>query len=201
MKKLQFAALTICLLSTLSSFAQEKKITVPKVAIAHASNETLFTKGFPDNKSTDSTLVNNGLDSLAIKLAASNKITLIEISNLDSIVSRKTDEDALKAIGADYLVVGTITSLRNHAEVKGFVLVASKTQTAEVTLSVRLIDLSTGFIIHTAEAKGTIEKEGVSFINVKNKVTFDEKLYNEALSVASAQLVDDIVKKCTLKGE
>ncbi|HEY5570033.1 MAG TPA: CsgG/HfaB family protein [Bacteroidales bacterium] len=199
MKKLLFTALTVCLLSTLNSFAQEKKITVPKVAIAHASNETLFTKGFPDNKSTDSTLVNNGLDSLAIKLAASDKITLIKISNLDSILSGKTDEEALKAIGADFLVVGTVTSFSNHVENKGFLLVASKIQTAEVTFSMRLIDLSTGIIIHTAEAKGTIEKEGVSFLNVKGKATFDKRLYNDALSVAVTHLVGDIVKKCTVK--
>ncbi len=199
MKKLQFAALILCLLTTQSSFAQEKTITVPKVAIAHASNETLFTKGFPDNKSADSTLVNNGLDSLAIKLAASDKITLIEISNLDSILSGKTDKEALKAIGADYLVVGTVTSFSYQAENKGFLLVASKIQTAEVTFSMRLIDLSTGFIIHIAEAKGTIEKEGVSFFNVKGKATFDKRLYNDALSVAVSHLVGDIVKKCTVK--
>ncbi len=201
MKKLLFSALTICLLSALNCFAQENITSVPKVAVAHGSNETLFTRGFPDYKDANAVLVNNGLDSLAKKLAASDKIALKEISNIDSIVSGKTDEEALKAIGADYLVVGTITSLSNHAEVKGFVLVASKIQTAEVTLSVRVIDLSTGNIIHTAEAKGTIEKEGVSFLNIKGKVSFDQKLYNEALSVASAHLVNDIIKKCTLKRE
>ncbi|MDD4637887.1 MAG: CsgG/HfaB family protein [Bacteroidales bacterium] len=201
MKKFLFTALTICLLFTQNSLAQEKKISVPKVAIAHGSCETLFTRGFPNYKDTNAVLVNNGLDSLAIKLAASDKIELKVITSLDSIVSGKTDEEALKAVGADYLVVGTITALSNQAEVKGFILVASKIQTAEATLSVRVFDLSTGTIIHTAEAKGKIEKEGVSFINIKGKVSFDQKLYNEALSVASAQLVDGIVKKCTLKRE
>lgn len=201
MNKFLVSAFSICLLFTLNSFAQEKKISVPKVAVAHGSCETLFTRGFPDYKDANAVLVNNGLDSLATKLAASDKIELKVITNLDSIVSGKADEQAIKAIGADYLVVGTITSLSNQAELKGFVLVASKIQTAEVTLSVRVIDLSTGNIIHTAEAKGTIEKEGVSFINIKGKVSFDQRLYNEALSVASAHLVNDIVKKCTLKKE
>ncbi|MDD3161570.1 MAG: CsgG/HfaB family protein [Bacteroidales bacterium] len=199
MKNFLFSALTICLLTATNSFAQDKTIFVPKVAIAHASSETLFTKGFPDYTDENALFVHNGLDSLASKLAASDKIELKKISNLDSIVSGKSDVEALKAVGADYLVVGTITSLSKQAEIKGFLLVASKIQTAEATLSVRVIDLTNGTIIHTAEAKGTIEKEGVSFFNIKGKTSFDQRLYNEALSVASAHLVNDIVKKCTLK--
>ena len=75
----------------------------------------------------------------------------------------------------------------------------TKTQTVEAAVSIRLVDVSTGLIIYSDEAKGSAETSTKSTLGIGGAAGFDATLSDKAISAAIAQLVENIVNKCTDK--
>lgn len=125
-----------------------EKVIKRKVAIGRFSNETQYAKGIFYDKENDP-MGKQALDILSSKLAASGKFLLLERSDLSTLLeeSRKGG-NALSTIGADYMIIGSITEFGRKNVGKSGVFSTSKTQTVEAAVTVRLIDVSTGLIIY-----------------------------------------------------
>ena len=64
-------------------------------------------------------------------------------------------------------------------------------------VSIRLVDVSTGLIIYSDEAKGSAELTTKTTMGVGGKAGYDATLSDKAISEAIGQLVENIINKCT----
>lgn len=200
------------LLMTLSASAQRKtEIAEPttteqqddemvlkrKVAIGRFSNETQYAKGIFYDKENDP-MGKQALDILSAKLAASNKFLLLERNDLNSLMEEcQKGENTAATLGADYMIIGSITEFGRKNTGKNRVFSSEKTQTVEAAVAIRLVDVSTGLIIYSDEAKGTAEITTKTKMGIGGQASYDATLSDKAISEAIGQLVENIINKCT----
>ena len=72
----------------------------------------------------------------------------------------------------------------------------SKTQIVEAGISIRLIDVSTGLIIYSEEAKGQAETSNKTTLGLGKRTDYDSSLSDKAISAAISQLVENIINNC-----
>ena len=206
--------LGVCALLSVCAFAQNKVVQVEsqqsavnndsrvikrKVAVGRFSNETQYAKGAFYDKDNDP-MGKQALDILSARLAATEKFILLERSDLSALLSEvESGGQTMQSVGADYLIIGSITEYgrKNTGEQKVFS--NTKTQTVEAAVSIRLVDVSTGLIIYSDEAKGSAETSTKSTMGIGGVAGFDATLSDKAFSAAISQLVENIVDKCTDK--
>lgn len=172
--------------------AQDKTIK-RKVAIGRFSNETQYAKGLFYDKENDP-MRKQALDILSSKLAASGKFILLEREDLDILVAEAGE--AMNKIGADYIILGSITEFGRKAEGQQKVFSSTKTQTVEAGVSIRLVEAATGLIIYSDEAKGFAETTSKTTLGVGGTAGYDATLSDKAISAALSQLVENIINKC-----
>jgi curli biogenesis system outer membrane secretion channel CsgG len=179
--------------------AQKEEIQVlkRKVAIARFSNETQYAKGIFYDKNNDP-IGKQALDILSTKLASTNKFILLERQDMDKILEEMKigKVDSLKRVGADYLIVGSVTQFgrKNVGDVNAFS--RSKTQTVEAGVSIRLVDVSTGQIIYSEEALGDAETTNKTVLGLGQRTDYDATLSDKAISAAISKLVENIINNC-----
>ena len=175
------------------------KVIKRKVAIGRFSNETQYAKGIFYDKENDP-MGKQALDILSAKLAASGKFLLLERSDLASLLEEaKKSDNGLATIGADYMIIGSITEYGRKNVGKSGVFSTTKSQIVEAAVAVRLVDVSTGLIIYSDEGKGAAELTTRTTMGVGGKADFDATLSDKAISEAIGQLVENIINKCTDK--
>ena len=214
--------LTLSLLFTFVSFSQRKKkrvsdrkqniietvneISEPtdetrtlkrKVAIARFSNETSYAKGLFYDKNNDP-MGKQAVDILSTKLASSGKFILLERQDYQLIKDELNiaDNDGFQEIGADYLIIGSITEFGRKNVGESKVFSRSKTQIVEAGISIRLIDVSTGQIIYSEESKGQAETSNKTTLGLGKRTDYDSSLSDKAISSAISQLVENIINNC-----
>ncbi len=176
---------------------EEGMVLKRKVAIGRFSNETQYAKGIFYDKKNDP-MGKQALDILSTKLAASDKFILLERSDLSSLLEEcQKNGGGSSAIGADYMIIGSITEYGRKNTGQNRVFSSEKTQTVEAAVSIRLVDVSTGLIIYSDEAKGTAELTTKTKMGVGGTASFDATLSDKAISEAIGQLVENIINKCT----
>lgn len=168
-----------------------------KVAIARFSNETQYAKGAFYDKENDP-MGKQASDILAMKLASSGKFLLLERQDADKL-DEEIKLNASKAygkIGADYLIIGSVTEYgrKNVGDVN--LLSRSKKQVVEATVSVRLVDVSTGEIVYSEEAKGESETTSKTVLGLGERTGYDATLDDKAISAAISKLVENIINNC-----
>lgn len=173
--------------------AQEARTIKRKVAIGRFSNETQYAKGVFYDKENDP-MRKQALDILSSKLASSGKFILLEREDLDVLVSEAGAE--MNKIGADYIILGSITEFGRKTEGEQKVFSQSKTQTVEAGVSIRLVESATGLIIYSDEAKGYAETTTKQTLGLGGSAGYDATLSDKAISAALSQLVENIINKC-----
>lgn len=191
-KHLLIFLLSICVTFPLSSQDEQRTIK-RKVAIGRFSNETQYAKGLFYDKDNDP-MRKQALDILSSKLASSGKFILLEREDLDLLVAEAGED--MKKIGADYIILGSITEFGRKNEGQQKVFSSTKTQTVEAGVSIRLVESATGLIIYSDEAKGYAETTTKETLGVGGKAGYDATLSDKAISAAISQLVENIINKC-----
>ena len=194
MKKiiLLFVAFTVAI----TTFAQTERTIKRKVAIGRFSNETQYGKGIFYDKENDP-MGKQALDILSAKLAQSGKFILLERGDLDLLVQESGEN--MQKIGADYIILGSITEFGRKNEGQQKVFSNTKVQTVEAGVSIRIVDTYTGLIIYSDEAKGMAETSTKEVMGLGGQAGFDATLSDKAISAAISQLVENVINKCTDK--
>jgi len=168
-----------------------------KVAIARFSNETTYAKGVFYDKANDP-LGKQAVDILSSKLASSGKFILLERQDMEKIEQelKIAGNDAQQKVGADYLIIGSITEFgrKNVGDVSVFS--RSKTQTVQAGVNIRLVDVSTGQIIYSEESKGEAETTNKTVMGLGKQTDYDATLSDKAISAAISKLVENIINNC-----
>ena len=175
--------------------AQDKTIK-RKVAIGRFTNETQYGKGIFYDKENDP-MRKQALDILSAKLAQSGKFILLEREDLDVLVAETGSN--MNKIGADYIILGSITEFGRKNEGHEQVFSSTKTQTVEAGVSIRIVDVSSGLIIYSDEASGYAETSAKTTLGIGGTAGYDATLSDKAISAALSQLVENIINKCTDK--
>ena len=183
----------LVLMIALPMAAQGERTIKRKVAIGRFSNETQYAKGLFYDKENDP-MRKQALDILSSKLAASGKFILLEREDLDILVSEAGE--GMNKIGADYIILGSITEFGRKTEGEQRVFSSTKTQTVEAAVSIRLVEASTGLIIYSDEAKGYAETSSKQTMGIGGTAGYDATLSDKAISAALSQLVENIIIKC-----
>ena len=183
----------LALMVALPMAAQGERTIKRKVAIGRFSNETQYAKGLFYDKENDP-MRKQALDILSSKLAASGKFILLEREDLDILVSEAGE--GMNKIGADYIILGSITEFGRKTEGEQRVFSSTKTQTVEAAVSIRLVEASTGLIIYSDEAKGYAETSSKQTMGIGGTAGYDATLSDKAISAALSQLVENIINKC-----
>lgn len=173
--------------------AQETKVIKRKVAIGRFTNETQYGKGLFYDKENDP-MRKQAMDILSSKLAATGKFILLERDDLD-VLMKEAGSDMSK-IGADYVILGSITEFGRKTEGTQKVFSSSKTQTVEAGVSMRLVETSSGLIIYSDEARGYAETTSKTTMGIGGTQGYDASLSDKAIASAMGQLVENIINKC-----
>lgn len=177
-----------------SAFSQTSDKTLKrKVAIGRFTNETQYAKGIFYDRENDP-MRKQALDILSAKLAASGKFILLERDGLEELIAEAGE--GMQKIGADYIILGSITKFGRKVEGDQRILSQTKTQTVEAGVSIRLVDVSSGLIIYSDEASGYAETTAKTTLGIGGKAGFDATLSDKAISAALSQLVENIINKC-----
>ncbi len=182
-----------------TSQSETARMLKRKVAIGRFSNETQYAKGLFYDKENDP-MGKQALDILSTRLAASGKFILLERNDISQLLDEASStENGFQKIGADYMIIGSITQYgrKNLGDAKVFS--TTKTQIVEAAVSIRLVDVSTGLIIYSDEAKGDAELKTKTTMGIGGRADFDATLSDKAISAAISKLVENIINKCTNK--
>ena len=137
MKRILLLLLAVLLVQPV--FGQDGKTLKRKVAIGRFTNETQYAKGLFYDRDNDP-MRKQALDLLSAKLASSGKFLLLERDGLEELVAEAGE--GMQKIGADYIILGSITKFGRKVEGDQRIFSQTKTQTVEAGVSIRLVDVS-----------------------------------------------------------
>lgn len=179
---------------------KQEPVLKRKVAIARFGNEAQYGKSALFGINNDYNAEKQATDVLSAKLTQSGKFILLERSDLDKI-NKETTTFNLQSmnIGADYLIVGSVTEFGRKNVSDTGVFSRSKIQTAYAKVSVRLIDIKTGQIVFAQEGSGEADSEAGSAFGVGKHVGYDSTLNDKAISAAISSVVDGIMQNLLAK--
>lgn len=189
----RFLVALLMVMTALPLAAQGERTIKRKVAIGRFSNETQYAKGVFYDKENDP-MRKQALDILSTRLASTGKFILLEREDLDILVSEAGE--GMNKIGADYIILGSITEFGRKTEGEQKVFSSTKTQTVEAAVSIRLVEAATGLIIYSDEAKGFAETSSKQTMGIGGTAGYDATLSDKAISAALSQLVENIINKC-----
>ncbi|WP_372775597.1 CsgG/HfaB family protein [Mangrovibacterium sp.] len=196
MKKPFYLLILVLAMTSVNCYAQQEMALKRKVAIGRFSNETQYAKSIFYDKENDP-MGKQASDILSTRLAASDKFLLIERQDYDKIVNElNTSGGISQNIGADFLIIGSITEYGRKTIGTQKVFSNSKEQIVEAGVSLRLVDVSTGIIIYSGEAKGEATAEDRQVMGLGKTADYDATLSDKAISAAISKLVENIINTC-----
>ncbi len=185
--------LALAVLMAVPMSAQEERTIKRKVAIGRFTNETQYAKGMFYDRDNDP-MRKQAMDILSSRLASTGKFILLERDDLDVLVAEAGK--SMNKIGADYIILGSITEFGRRVEGEQKVFSSSKTQTVEAGVNIRIVEASTGLIIYSDEGKGFAETTAKQTMGIGGQAGFDATLSDKAIAAAISQLVENIINKC-----
>lgn len=141
-------------------------------------------------------------DTLVNRLQGTGKFIVYEESEFDALNEyiESTGGEKLQKRLAQYMIVGSVNSVANKTTGGSFMGVSSKTTTVEASVTLRLIDTSTGQIIYAEEGQGnsnnTSTKINYSGASVSGSGYDASSLESKAITAAIESLIDNIIETC-----
>lgn len=198
--KLFFVILIISLNSSIAFATTSESITLKRiVAVARFTNETKSGSSFLINKSGDK-VGKQASDILSSRLVDTGQFIVFERIDTDK-VSAEQILSSMEGTGVsvDYLIVGSVSEFGRSTSSDTGVFSQKIEQKAYAKVNVRLIEVSTGRIIHAAEGAGEATSLTKKTLGVGSSAGFDQSLTDKAISAAISEVISNIVENMTSK--
>lgn len=171
-----------------------------KVAIARFGNEAQYGKSALFGLNSDYNAEKQATDIFSAKLTQSGKFILLERNDIN-LLHKELQVQNLQSmhIGADYLIVGSVSEFGRKDMSDTGLFSRVKVQTAYAKVSVRLIDVKTGQIVFAQEGSGEATSEAGSAFGMGKHVGYDSTLNDKAISAAISSVVDGIMQNLLSK--
>ena len=146
-------------------------------------------------------------DILTTELAKSGRFILVARGgDLDVILDEQdlaktgavragTGAKAGEVLGLNAVVTGSISQFGVKQKSATYLVGASKTQTAEATVDVRVVDASSGQVIFADSGTGVHEASSTQVLGIGGATGYDETIEGKALRAAIAKFIDNMVHR------
>lgn len=145
-------------------------------------------------------------DILETELAKSGQFILVTRGDLDLILDEQdlaksgtikagTGPKSGEVLGLNAIVTGAVTQFGVKQKSATYLIGASKIQTAEATVDIRVIDATTGQIIFADSGTGIYEESSTQVLGIGGATGYDETLEGKAFRAAVAKFIDNLVQR------
>jgi curli biogenesis system outer membrane secretion channel CsgG len=181
--------------------AAQKRETTPikkglkrKIAIGRFSNETRYGRTFQTDANLDP-LGKQASDILTSRLVDSQQFIVLERPDLNKVLDEQKIGKVSGVVGADTLIIGSVTEFgRSTTGTSGF-LSGTKVQTATAKVEIRLVDVTTGQAFFSTSGTGTANTESGTIAGFGSRADYDGTLNDKAISAAISDLLGRLVTK------
>lgn len=163
-----------------------------KLAIARFTNESNYGRALMTDDDYDR-IGKQASDMLSAKLVKSGKFLVFERSDLKKVKNEQEINGAADLIGADVLIVGSVTEFGRSVGGKTGFLSSTKVQTARAKVDVRLVDTKTGQAFFSASGTGEASTESGEVAGFGSRADYDATLNDRAISAAIGDMIDKLV--------
>jgi curli biogenesis system outer membrane secretion channel CsgG len=164
------------------------------VAISRFSDETKRGNSFLVDKNNNR-IGKQASDILSARLTESGKFLMLERSDLSALDSEnKLNGDKANTVAADYMIIGSVSEYGRSTTSEVGVFSRNKTQKANVTVNIRLVNTKTSQVLYSEEATGEAYSEANHVLGVGERAGYNTSLDDKALSAAISKLVSNIME-------
>ena len=179
--------------TTLSEQSNGAQTLKRKVAIARFSNETRSGQSFMRDESGDR-LGKQASDILSARLSSTGSFLMFERSDSTKISAEQMLAGLKESgVAVDYLILGSVSEFGRSVESVSGVFSRAKAQRAYAKVNVRLVDVETGRIVHSAEGAGEAVSETKKTLGVGSSAGFDQSLTDKAISAAISKVSGNLI--------
>lgn len=196
---LVFAAPASLAVAQAESAATSTKVLKQKVAIGRFTNETRYGKSLLRDQDLDP-LGKQAADIMAAFLIRTEKFLVFERPDLVKIEreSNRSGQES-NVIGVDTLLLGSVVEFGRTTDGKRGFFNKKKIQRATAKVAIRLVDVRTGLVFHSATGEGEATTETKTVLGIGSTSKFDATLSDKAISVAIEAMIEDLVNSISAR--
>lgn len=165
-----------------------------KVAIGRFSNETNYGRSLLTDDQLDR-IGKQASDMLGSRLVMSGQFLVLERPDLQKIQNEQSLAGVGGLVGADTLIMGSVTEFGRSVGGKVGFLSSTKVQLAKAKVDVRLVDVKTGHAYFSATGAGEASTEVGEVAGWGSKSEYDATLNDRAIAAAISDVIDRLVSK------
>jgi hypothetical protein len=132
---------------------------------------------------------------LASRLVMSGQFIVLERPDLSKVEREQAIGGAANLVGADTLVMGSVTEFGRSTTGKVGFLSSTKTQLAKAKVDVRLVDVKTGHAYFSATGAGEASTEVGEVAGFGGRSDYDATLNDRAIAAAISDVIDRLVAR------
>lgn len=165
-----------------------------KVAIGRFTNETTYGRSLLNDADLDR-IGKQASDMLGSRLVMSGQFIVLERPDLSKVQREQVVAGAANLVGADTLIMGSVTEFGRSVGGKVGFLSSTKTQLAKAKVDVRLVDVKTGHAYFSATGAGEASTEVGEVAGFGGRSDYDSTLNDRAIAAAISDVIDRLVSK------
>src|SRR5512137_325945 len=167
-----------------------------KVAIGRFTNETNYGRSLLNDAELDR-IGKQASDMLASRLVKSGQFIVLERPDLTKVQREQALGGSGGLVGADTLIMGSVTEFGRSVSGKTGFLSSTKMQTAKAKVDIRLVDVKTGLAYFSAQGAGEASVEVGEVAGFGSRSEYDATLNDRAIAAAISDVIDRLVAKLT----
>jgi curli biogenesis system outer membrane secretion channel CsgG len=165
-----------------------------KVAIGRFTNETNYGRSLLNDAELDR-IGKQASDMLASRLVKSGQFIVLERPDLTKVQREQALGGSGGLVGADTLIMGSVTEFGRSVGGKTGFLSSTKEQIAKAKVDVRLVDVKTSHAYFSASGAGEASTETGEIAGFGSRSEYDATLNDRAIAAAISDVIDRLVSR------
>lgn len=184
---------------TTGAVEKAAKTLKQKVAIGRFTNETRYGRSLLRDQDLDP-LGKQAADIMAAYLIQTDKFLVFERPDLVKI-ERENYRSGTKSnmIGVDTLILGSVVEFGRTTDGKRGLFNKKKVQRAQAKVAIRLVDVRTGLVFHSATGAGEATTETKTILGIGSTSKYDATLSDKAIALAIEDMIEDLVNSISAR--
>ena len=159
-----------------------------KIALGRITNESQYGRSLLRDNHGDA-LGKQLTDMMSKALVESGQFVVLERPDLGRLVAENNFAGtSIQKVGADVLVIGSLTEFGRKTDGKSGFLSKTKRQMATAKVDIRLVDTATGRVIFATSGAGQATNEAGNVLGFGGRSTYDGTLNDKAIEHAISDL-------------
>jgi len=172
--------------------AATDKTLKQKIAVGRFSNETRYGKSLLRDQDLDP-LGKQAADIMTAYLTNTNHFLIFERTDISKVEREQERGSVGDLVNVDTLIVGSVVEFGTNVDGKRGFLSKKKVQRAHAKVAVRLVDVRTGLVFHSAVGEGEATTQTSTVLGMGSTSKYDGTLTDKAISVAIEDMIEELV--------